>query len=1076
MPLQSLDDIVADKAANFAAALLDAAKKATKEEEIRIATEKQLAFLEAEAGIKLEGKHEFTVASGRVDSVYDRVIIEYKNPSSASACIGPTLTTTGSKKLVEQIKSRFTDLQTEHGHPINSLLGVGLDGNRFIFVRFRGGKWFIEEPSEVNKQTCSRFIWGLFNLGRRGKPFSPDVLAQDFGASADITREGVKVFYNSACNLKSAKANVLLSQWKILFGEVCGYNVNDPSDKIKVLATSYDIPTKNLQPAELLFSIHTYYAIFMKMLAAEVVAFFHKLPTPLERMLQSSTSGKFLRELKDLENGSVFRHLNISNFLEGDIFSWYVDEWSPDVEKVLRRIVERLDMYNPGTLSEEPAGSRDLLKLLYQELFPRSVRHDLGEYYTPDWLAQHVIDEVGYVGRPEIRVLDPACGSGTFLVLAINQARKWYEEHRHEAQMSEKEFVRALLANVAGFDLNPLAVMAARTNYLIAIRDLLSYLDQIEIPVYLCDSILTPSEHGGLFGGGLGKSMEIKTAVADFIVPSEVTLSRQDVGRYADQIEFCIEHKYTSAEFLSRCLEEGLSVQDTEIHSNLYDTIAKLDKDKKNGIWARIIKNAFAPLFIGKFDVVVGNPPWVNWRNLPADYRAGMAPLWERYGLFTQKGLNARLGAGMDDISVLMTYVSADTYLKSGGSLGLVLTQTLFQSAGGGQGFRSFTLPHGQFLKVANVFDCTSFQPFEAASNKTAAIIFNKGTEKNTYPVPYCLVSPASAKTAKPSLLGSTFEASLSQREAVPISDDNTSPWSILPTGMGKIAAKMRGNSPFVARVGAHSGGAAGVFWVKVEKQGAKSSLISNLWDAGTNVYPQVTASVEASLVRPLLRGRDVQRWTANPSINIIMPYMPENDGKAISEAVMKLKYPKTFAYFDNFRKKMLARPHYIQHFKSAGAPFWSMYNVGNYTFSPFRVVWREQASSFTCAVVGDDDGGSWVADAKLVTVACGSSKEAHYLAGVLNSSPSRFFIDSYSVKTQVSTHVFRYLKVPAYSPKAQLHLDIASQAKACRSLIVAGKAALLAAAEEKLDGLVAGIWGLSATELKAVRSYVCSS
>ena len=43
--------------------------------------------------------------------------------------------------------------------------------------------------------------------------------------------------------------------------------------------------------------------------------------------------------------------------------------------------------------------------------------------------------------------------------------------------------------------------MAARTNYLIAIRDLIGHVDKVEIPVYLCDSILTPSAYGGLFAG-----------------------------------------------------------------------------------------------------------------------------------------------------------------------------------------------------------------------------------------------------------------------------------------------------------------------------------------------------------------------------------------------------------------------------------------------------------------------------------------------------------------------------------------------------------------------------------------------
>jgi len=95
---ESLNDLISNKAAEFADQIKAAAAMADKEEEIRIESEKQLAFIQKDAGIKLEGRHELTVASGREDSVYSRVIIEYKNPKSADS--------PGSKKVVAQIKKR----------------------------------------------------------------------------------------------------------------------------------------------------------------------------------------------------------------------------------------------------------------------------------------------------------------------------------------------------------------------------------------------------------------------------------------------------------------------------------------------------------------------------------------------------------------------------------------------------------------------------------------------------------------------------------------------------------------------------------------------------------------------------------------------------------------------------------------------------------------------------------------------------------------------------------------------------------------------------------------------------------
>ena len=272
---ESLDALIARKAAEFADQMKQAAAMADNEMEVRIEAEKQLAFIQQAAGIKLEGKHEFTVASGRVDSVYQRVIIEYKNPKSAGDRIGPKADSPGTKKVVKQIQERFYDLRKEHGQPLNTLFGVGLDGHTFVFVRFRDDKWQVQDPVEVNKHTAERFLWALFNLGTKGKPFSPEYLAGDFGsAEGSVAMRGIRALYDAIVATDNPKAQMFFSQWKILFGEVCGYDVDNPSDKIKKLADFYDVPLRGLKPAELLFAVHSYYAIFMKFLAAEIVSSF----------------------------------------------------------------------------------------------------------------------------------------------------------------------------------------------------------------------------------------------------------------------------------------------------------------------------------------------------------------------------------------------------------------------------------------------------------------------------------------------------------------------------------------------------------------------------------------------------------------------------------------------------------------------------------------------------------------------------------------------------------------------------------------------------------------------------------
>src|SRR5690606_28804263 len=113
--------------------------------------------------------------------------------------------------------------------------------------------------------------------------------------------------------------------------------------------------------------------------------------------------------------------------------------------------------YSLVTLDVDPEQTRDLLKKLYQDLMPRQLRHALGEYYTPDWLAERLLNQLGYQGDPSKRLLDPACGSGTFLVLAIRRVREYVKEK----MLPERTALEQVLSNIVGFDLNPLAVISA---------------------------------------------------------------------------------------------------------------------------------------------------------------------------------------------------------------------------------------------------------------------------------------------------------------------------------------------------------------------------------------------------------------------------------------------------------------------------------------------------------------------------------------------------------------------------------------------------------------------------------------
>jgi hypothetical protein len=1073
---ESLDEIVSHSAVTLAEQIHAAAAWAKSEMDLQIEVAAALKSFGQRARITLEGHHNVTIATGRPDSVYNSVVVEYKAPGTLSS----SKESSANKALIDQLKKRFYDMRREEHRAWNSMFGVGTDGNYLIFLRFRDDKWTDQEPLEVNRYSAERFLWALYNLGQKGKPYQPEYLHGDFGAESEIARDGVRTLYEEILATDSPKAQVFFNQWKILFGEVCGYDVDNLSDKLKKLADFY-VGKGKPQPAQLLFAVHTYYAILIKLLAAEIVSFFNPWMTRQVETLQSATTpAKLRRELEELERGGVFHKLGITNFLEGDLFSWYLAAWNAPIEKLTRKMISKLDEYNPGTFSEDPAQSRDLLKKLYQQLFPKSVRHDLGEYYTPDWLAEHVLNELGYEGDPDKRLLDPACGSGTFLVMAINRIRRWYDANREKCAYDEGDLLKKILANVVGFDLNPLAVMAARTNYLVAIKDLVRHAGSVEIPVYLCDSIMTPAEYGDLFTGQ-GKVAKVPCSAMKpphLFVPKEIASSPKEVAKYAEVLENCVKNGYASGEFLTRCKDEGLTITATPAHVRLYKELVRLDKENKNGIWARIIKNNFAPLFVGRVDYVAGNPPWVNWESLPGDYRDSMKPLWQSYGLFSLSGSAGRLGGGKKDISMLFVYTGVDQYLRSGGRLGFVITQTVFKTKGAGDGFRRLRFERDRkrvVLKPLVVHDLSAMQVFEGATNRTAVFVCEKTGKDFAYPVSYVQWSGPSRIEQEETLPNVLRHTSRRNVAAIPVDREKpSSPWlTVSPKALDGIR-KVIGQSHYSAFAGSCTW-LNGVYWVRVLKRLQDGELlIQNLHDVGKIKLEAVQTTIEPDLVYPLLRGRDVERWRASPSARIILAQDPQARS-GISKEVMKKDYPKTHAYLKRFEDQLRRRSGYRQYFQSSD-PFWSMYNVGPYTLAPCKVVWREQSAEFQAAVVGSAGGKPVIADHKLMTVPCRSLQEAYYLSAMFGSSPCKLIVASYVLSTSTSTHVLEHLGIPEFSPQSKVHARLAELADECHTVAARGDGKAVCALEQRIDIAAAKLWGITDDELRAIQEALAET
>ncbi|MGD9519487.1 MAG: SAM-dependent DNA methyltransferase, partial [Armatimonadota bacterium] len=795
-------------------------------------------------------------------------------------------------------------------------------------------------------------------------------------------------------------------------------------------------------------------------------------------------------QLEEMESGGIFRQYGLVNLLEGDFFLWNLHAWNDDIACALRDLLNRLDDYDPTTLTIPPEETRDLFKKLYHDLLPREVRHNLGEYYTPDWLAQRLLTQVDNdffttdpargAAQPtlrrklrELRWLDPACGSGTFPILIIQR----YLEIGRELMVNEADLLEWITTNIVGFDLNPLAVMTARVNYLLAIADLLEHRrGEVTIPIYLADSIATPSLPERQLDMETGGGYRLTTAVGRFLIPREAF--EHNFDGFCELLDRSVRAELSAQAFCQQATQElGLQLDTLgqTILGELCEQLGDLHRQGLNGLWARLIKNNFAPLTVGRFDYVVGNPPWINWEHLPDGYREDTRDLWTRYGL----AHGGRLAIAKVDISALMTYIAMDAYLKPSGRLGFVITQAVFKTNWAGRGFRRFTIPQSKGpdipLRVVHVDDMVELQPFEGASNRTTVAILDRDVPTR-YPVSYTLWRKT---RGLPRGQGLTYDHTLeevfkiTQRHnlfAEPVSaDDPTSSWLTAPKPALQGLRKVRGSSPLNAHEGVNSGGANAVYFVeRLMERPDGLVVISNITEGTKVEVPQVREVVEPDLLYPLLRGRDVRRWNAEPSSHIVV--VSREDGTILGEEEMQREYPRTYAYLGRFRDRLSARTHPITRGAlQRGAPFFWFMGLACYTFAPWKVVWKEMADSLTCAVVGCSDGKPVVPDHKIMLIDFERQEEAFYAAAALNSASARLLCRGYAIGVQMDPHIAENIAVPAFDG-SDLHVRLAELSRAAHEAAAAGDNERVAEIEAEIDELAAELWGLTQKELQDIR------
>jgi hypothetical protein len=767
-----------------------------------------------------------------------------------------------------------------------------------------------------------------------------------------------------------------------------------------------------------LFALHTYIAAVAKIVAALA------LPNAAQDIADLTTP--LHQRVRALESGRLFADAGITNMLAGDFFSWYADDASwGNIAIPLGRLIASLGGISFDLTRKRLESVRDLFKGIYEVFVPRELRHALGEVYTPDWLAAHALDELGWT--PEKDLLDPTCGTGTFLLEALKRRLVNGRDNGHRMSAAE------VLRGIYGIDLNPLAVLAAKASIVVVLASRLKPDEPITLPIFLADAINSAEPTGDFFVHVLQTELGNKRfEVPTNLVRSSLLFPVFDKLRHL--ITANIDTSTVMADLMPELAPLGLSSNAINRFTVTVDTLVDLHRQDWDGIWCPILADRFAAGSIPRVSHIVGNPPWVKWSHLPPAYAAFIKPSCQAMNVFSQ---DRYVGGIESDISTVITFQAITKWLAVRGRLAFFITATVFANESS-QGFRRFARHDGTPLaRILAVEDYKAVAPFDGVTNHPALLIIEAGA-RTRYPVPYKVWIPGLRARADGTYVdGHEFRAAMQHKDllAKPVPGSDAGPWLKGTRADHAIWANLFDASQdahYRARKGITTD-LNGVYFVRAEAAPQGRIWVTNDPGAGRKEgLPRLRRQVEAEHVFPLMRGRGLGPFRAvtDPDYKVIVPQRGMH-----GDPRLPVSAPRTHQFLSEFEDWLRERGSYRRY--QAQQPFWSTWSTGPYTFSKYKVLWKEMSGARFCAAyvgpANDSILGNKVIvpDHKLYFVPVESLGEAQFLAAILNAPVISSAISGYSAQLSLGTSVIENLTIPEFDPMDRRHAELARIAEA---------------------------------------------
>lgn len=935
-------------------------------------------------------KHEVRVveARGRIDALLGRTVIELK-----------TNLKTERRDAEEQLARYLPERRAATGEAYVGLTTDGLEWSAYemrgeTLVRLRDYKTDLKRPTDL-------LAWLDGAIATR-----EEVIPDAINIRAELGQESV-AFMRAEAELRTAwaavadhpTASLQRQLWSQLLTLVYGKNVE----------------------SDTLWIQHTFLVVTAKTIAARIMELDTEQP---EAVL----------------SGRRFAEAGVFGAVESDFFDWVL--LAPDGGDLVRRIARHVARFN---LREVKA---DLMKVLYESLIDRDQRHGLGEYYTPDWLAAKVVRHA--VSAPlEQTVLDPACGSGTFLFHAIRHLLEEAADAGLEPEHQPAEAARL----IAGMDIHPVAVIIARVTYLLALAPVLGERKgSLSIPVYLGDAlqlsvrsymqqtelvITVPpppgeAERAVVNGGATGGAPTSGAAVLTF--PERLARDGPLFDKLIEDVRAASLAGESHAQFRRRGVrtieqhykrdlirEEEAALDDLTKTYLVYDDLRKAGRDT---IWGYVARNLTRPFTFSadaqRVNVLIGNPPWVAFRHMSEGLQKRFRELSRAERIYVGGKL-----ATQNDLAALFTVRAAGLYLKPSGRIAFVLPMAV--------------MTRGQYAR------------FRTGSYETARIAWDEAWVMDSdlspvFPVPSCVLFGRRRAVGKatPERVRK-YVGRLPLRDAPEaMADDKLAVQesAVAPAHAQVDAEQRRSDFQAMFRQGAtlvprmlclverKSAGRLGSSASRPLVESRRTTLEKRPWKN----LPAVSEAVEAEFLRPVYLGESILPFRAwRPFEGVI----PANGGDHLLSAEGATN--EGWSGLAGWMRK--AEALWTEQADSALSLVgrWNFHNElgSQFPIRPLRVVYAKAGMQPAACLIRDDRA---VVDHKLYWAEPESEDEGYFLLAILNSEAARARVAHLQSRGQFGARDFDKvtftLPIPRFSEREALHRDLAAAAREAEVLV----------------------------------------